>query len=178
MDTKKKPYSIFDHLKAIIALPFMVTVVIPIFIFHVAKPWFPLHQLPEIWTTILGVVFLLAGFLLFVKSLDLFIRIGKGTLAPWNPTRHIVVESLYRYMRNPMLLGVNLILLGEATFWRSGNLLIWNISFLLLNHFYFLYKEEPDLERRFGEEYQEYCRNVPRWIPRWPGWYPEQESGV
>ena len=172
---ERKAYSVFDHLKAILTLPFMVTIVLPAIIYHFSKRWFPLNQMPEIWTTLSGSFFLLIGLLLFIKSLDLFIRIGKGTLAPWNPTRHIVVESLYRYMRNPMLLGVNLILLGEALFLRSGNLLIWNLFFLLLNHFYFLYKEEPDLEKRFGEEYREYCRNVPRWIPRWRAWYPERE---
>ena len=169
----EKNNSIFDHLKAIMALPFMVSIVIPVLIYQRSKPWFPLDQLPDLWTKILGGLFLLLGLFLFVKSIDLFIRIGKGTLAPWNPTRHIVVKSLYRYMRNPMLLGVNLILLGEALLFRSGHLLIWNLSFLILNHFYFIYKEEPDLEKRFGEEYLEYCRNVPRWIPRLSGWYPE-----
>ena len=173
---EKAPYSAFDHVKAIIALPFMVTVVMPMLILYFTKHWFPFDQLPETWTMLFGGIFLLTGLLLFIKSLELFIRIGKGTLAPWTPTRHIVVESLYRHMRNPMLLGVNLILLGEATFFRSGSLLIWNVFFLLLNHFYFIYKEEPDLEKRFGEEYREYCRNVPRWIPRWSGWYPELES--
>ncbi|MGI9544727.1 MAG: methyltransferase family protein, partial [Cyclobacteriaceae bacterium] len=125
-----------------------------------------------------GPIFITMGLILFAKSLDLFIKIGNGTLAPWHPTKNIVVKGLYRFVRNPMIIGVNLILTGEAFIFRSGNLLIFMFFFVALNHFYFVFKEEPDLVKRFGEEYQEYCRQVPRWIPRLKGWRPEERSEI
>ena len=75
-----------------------------------------------------------------------------------------------------MIIGVILILLGEAFIFRSGNLLIFMFFFVGLNHFYFVFKEEPDLVKRFGEEYKDYCKHVPRWIPRLKGWRPEDKD--
>ena len=112
---------------------------------------------------------------MFVQSIVLFIKIGKGTLAPWKPTQNIVVRGLYRHVRNPMIIGVNLLLLSEVLLLKSGNLLLWQLSFFALNHIYFISKEEPDLGRRFGDEYLIYCKNVPRWIPRLKAWRPEDE---
>ena len=82
----------FDHLKTILILPFVVTVVIPFAILHFSKTGsiIRLTQLP-IWLALsLGVIATTMGLILFIKSLDLFVKIGKGTLAPWNPTRNIV----------------------------------------------------------------------------------------
>jgi protein-S-isoprenylcysteine O-methyltransferase Ste14 len=100
----------------------------------------------------------------------LFAKIGHGTLAPWDPTRNLVAVGPYRYIRNPMITGVALMLLGQALLWGSRVLGIWACIFILVNHLYFVQLEEPGLERRFGENYRAYKANVPRWIPRTRPW--------
>jgi len=100
----------------------------------------------------------------------LFARVGRGTLAPWDPTRHLVVAGPYRYVRNAMISGVALMLLGEAAFWGSRAVGLWAACFLAINHLYFVLSEEPGLERRFGQQYRTYKAEVPRWIPRLRPW--------
>jgi protein-S-isoprenylcysteine O-methyltransferase Ste14 len=115
-------------------------------------------------------VLLVAGLALFGWCVGLFARVGRGTLAPWDPTRNLVAVGPYRYVRNPMISGVALMLLGQALLWGSRALGIWTGSFVLINHVYFVLSEEPGLERRFGEKYRLYKANVPRWIPRIRAW--------
>jgi len=168
----------FEQIKTVIQLPFMVTIVFPAIItyFTTQESVIPLKKLP-FWTSlILGLLCFAIGITFFIKSVRLFILIGKGTLAPWNPTKKIVVRGLYRYFRNPMITGVVLILFSESFFFQSGNIMLLGLFFLSMNHFYFIFHEEPGLEKRFGEEYEEYRRNVPRWIPRWKPWRPELEN--
>lgn len=94
-----------------------------------------------------------------------FARAGRGTLAPVDPPRELVVGGLYRYVRNPMYLSVTMILLGEALLAGSRTLLLyWAAWFLFVNLFVIGY-EEPELRRRFGAAYDEYARRVRRWIP-------------
>ena len=165
----------YDQLKSILLLPFMAIVIIPLVMVFITSDlaWNPIEQLNQNTITIIGILFILLGFPLFIQSIILFVKIGKGTLAPWNPTKKLVVKSLYRYMRNPMVMGVFLILLAESYFFRSSVIMIWSFTFIFLNHLYFIWKEEPDLLKRFGSEYQEYKENVPRWFPRLSGWRPE-----
>jgi protein-S-isoprenylcysteine O-methyltransferase Ste14 len=167
----------YKHIKAIILLPFMVTIIIPFIIYILSKDEsvIPINKLPLVLCFVVGCVVLILGLTLFTTSVILLAKIGQGTLAPWNPTKNIVVKGLYRYVRNPMIVGVNLVLLGESFLLQSGNILLWNLFFIIMNHFYFILKEEPDLHKRFGKEYKEYCTNVPRWIPRINGWRPEEE---
>ena len=176
-NSKNKP-SALDHLKAILALPFMVLVVIPFLIQNSSKKnsteLFEKLGLPI--SQLIGAVFLVFGLFLFIQSILLFVKIGNGTLAPWNPTKKLVVKSLYRHVRNPMILGVVLILLAEAFLFKSVNILGWGALFFFISCIYFIFIEEPDLENRFGEEYLEYKRNVPRWLPRFKGWRPEEEE--
>ena len=159
-------------------LPFMVTVVIPLLIWYLSdsESIIPIHKLPRILSLTMGGGSLIIGLILFYKSMSLFVKVGQGTLAPWNPTKKMVLRGLYCHVRNPMLIGVNLILMSEALLSQSGHILFWNIIFLLLNHLYFIFKEEPDLRKRFGKEYLEYCENVPRWIPQVNGWQPEMKE--
>lgn len=110
------------------------------------------------------------GLVLFVSTVGLFARVGKGTLAPWDATRRLVVRGVYRHVRNPMIVGVMCVLLGEATLLGSLPLLGWFALFLLANALYIPLVEEPGLERRFGTDYRFYKRNVPRWIPRLRPW--------
>lgn len=119
---------------------------------------------------IAGAAFLLGGIWMWAWTVALFARIGEGTLAPWDPTRRLVVEGPYRHVRNPMIAGVLAILLGEGLLLGSPALLVWCAAFLSINTVYFLLSEEPGLERRFGEEYRAYKAAVPRWIPRRRPW--------
>jgi protein-S-isoprenylcysteine O-methyltransferase Ste14 len=120
----------------------------------------------------LGVALIAAGLAIWTWTVRLFARIGEGTLAPWDATRHLVVEGPYRHMRNPMITGVFAVLLGEAALLGSPGILIWAVVFFAINAVYFPLSEEPGLEQRFGDEYREYRENVPRWIPRRTPWSP------
>ncbi len=95
-----------------------------------------------------------------------FARSGRGTLAPVDPPRELVVRGLYRYVRNPMYLSVTLIVLGEVLLTRSRPLLAyWAVWFIAVNLFVIVY-EEPTLRRRFGAGYERYTRDVGRWLPK------------
>ena len=72
-----------------------------------------------------------------------------------------------------MITGIVLILTGEALILASLAIGLWAVVFLIINMFYFLLSEEPGLRKRFGNDYEEYCRNVPRYIPRWTPWKPQ-----
>jgi protein-S-isoprenylcysteine O-methyltransferase Ste14 len=172
-----KAPSTFEQLKSILALPFMVLIVVPAFLYLLTQnsDFKPLKSIQPQDLFILGMLFFLIGLPLFLQSVNLFIKIGKGTLAPWNPTKKLVVKGLYRYMRNPMITGVFCFLIAEALWVPSVYILFWALTFLIVNHFYFVYKEEPELLQRFGGEYRKYRKHVPRWIPRLKGWRPENQ---
>jgi protein-S-isoprenylcysteine O-methyltransferase Ste14 len=115
-----------------------------------------------------GLLLIVAGAALLAACIWEFARSGRGTLAPVDPPRALVVQGLYRYVRNPMYLSVSAIVLGEVLLTRSRALLIyWVIWFACANLFVMLY-EEPALRRRFGDSYERYTRSVGRWLPRVP----------
>ena len=120
----------------------------------------------------LGIVCAVTGLVLMAWTISDFSRIGKGTLAPWEPTRKLIVSGPYRHVRNPMITGVMFILLAESVMFQSWPIAVWLAIFTTLNLFYMLLSEEKGLEKRFGEEYRVYKKNVPRWIPRWTPWSP------
>lgn len=153
------------HLLAILALPFIVAMVVPTWLLQA-------YPRAEVFWVLRGVGagVLLLGLGLFVWCVALFARVGQGTLAPWDPTKNMVAVGPYQYVRNPMISGVALILIGEALFWGSVAAGVWAGAFILINHLYFLLSEEPGLEKRFGEGYRQYKANVPRWIPRLTPW--------
>jgi protein-S-isoprenylcysteine O-methyltransferase Ste14 len=82
----------------------------------------------------------------------------------------MVASGPYRLVRNPMISGVALMLIGQALFWGSWETAIWAAVFIVINHVYFVVLEEPGLESRFGDDYRVYKENVPRWIPRIRPW--------
>ena len=91
---------------------------------------------------------------------------GRGTPAPFDPPQELVVRGLYRYVRNPMYVGILSILAGEALFFASRRLLAYAAGACAFYFLLVLLYEEPALRRKFGEPYRRYCRSVPRWIPR------------
>lgn len=114
----------------------------------------------------LGLFFMAVGAALLGACIVEFARTGHGTLSPIDPPRRLVVRGLYRYVRNPMYLSVTIIVLGEVLVTGSAALTAyWAIWFLGANLFVIGY-EEPTLRRDFGVSYDEYTRQVGRWIPR------------
>ncbi len=97
-----------------------------------------------------------------------FARRGRGTLAPIDPPRELVVSGLYRYVRNPMYVGVLLILLGEAVLFASRALLVYAALFAAIVHLFVVLYEEPALSAQFGNSYARYRRAVRRWVPGRP----------
>ena len=155
------------HLLAILLLPFMVTVVVPYWLTNSFATMDSQWGEGALWIArSAGSVLLLSGLALFAWCVSLFAKVGQGTLAPWDPTIYMVAVGPYRYVRNPMISGVVLILIGEGVFRGSWILGTWAGIFILINHVYFILFEEPGLENRFGEPYRVYKANVPRWIPR------------
>ena len=131
--------------------------------------WFGVaHVRPDFTNPLdlLALLLIAAGAALLAACIWEFARRGRGTLSPVDPPTELVVQGLYRYVRNPMYLSVSTILLGEALLTRSLALLgYWAIFFAAANVFVMVY-EEPALRRQFGESYERYRREVGRWIPR------------
>ena len=162
---------VFRHLLAILVLPVVMAVIVPRWLLTrysvIDSRWSPDSALA--WPVRgLGGVVLVAGILLFSWCVLLFARVGRGTLAPWDPTQHLVAVGPYRYLRNPMISGVAAVLTGLALLTGSCVLALWLVTFIVVNSAYFALVEEPGLERRFGEPYRDYKARVPRWIPRRP----------
>ena len=95
---------------------------------------------------------------------------GKGTLAPWDPPQHLVVVGLYRHVRNPMYIGVLLLVLGWALVLCSSLVGLYTVVLAAFFHFRVVTAEEPWLSRQFSSRWVEYSRSVPRWIPRATPW--------
>src|SRR5579862_1093831 len=93
---------------------------------------------------------------------------GLGTPAPIAPTKFLVTTALHRYIRNPMYVGVALVIVGEAALFHSLHVLEYAALMLTAAHTFVVLYEEPALRRHFGESYEQYCRTVPRWIPKFP----------
>jgi protein-S-isoprenylcysteine O-methyltransferase Ste14 len=155
---------VLRHLLAILLLPFVAIVAVPYWLLTAFA------GSDTRWTGLwlLGGALFACGFFLFAWCVRLFAFVGRGTLAPWDPTRTLVAVGPYRYVRNPMISGVAAMLAGEALLFGSWVVALWALLFVLVNHAYFLAAEEPGLERRFGESYRVYKASVPRWIPRVP----------
>ena len=151
------------HLLAIGLLPGVVAGVVPALLVDGLASW-PL--------TLLGGATIAVGLALIVQTVALFVTVGKGTLAPWDPTARLVVRGPYRRVRNPMISGVLCVLLGEALLFGSPAVLAWFAIVFAVNAIYFPLVEEPGLRRRFGADYETYRAAVPRWLPRLRPWRP------
>jgi protein-S-isoprenylcysteine O-methyltransferase Ste14 len=119
-----------------------------------------------------GLALIVLGLRLIWRTIALFSRVGEGTLAPWDPTRKLVVSGPYLHVRNPMITGVFTVLSGETLVLGAPGMAIWTAVFAAVNAVYMPLFEEPGLVKRFGEDYVSYRRNVPRWLPRLKPWAP------
>ena len=148
-------------LKQIISfiLPIIVLILVPLYIERNIS-------IKYILTLSIGLIIMCIGLYIMTMTISTFIRIGKGTLAPWSPTQKLIIDGMYRYVRNPMIIGVMTVLIGESIAIKSINIFIWVVIFFIINNIFFVLYEEPNLENKFGDEYREYKKNAPRWIPR------------
>lgn len=115
---------------------------------------------------ILGAAAVILGLSLAISCVLAFGIVGKGTPAPFDPPRRLVVRGPYRYVRNPMYIGALVGLAGASLFYQSLALLGFTAVFALTVHLFVLFYEEPTLARLFGADYTEYRRQVRRWWPR------------
>jgi protein-S-isoprenylcysteine O-methyltransferase Ste14 len=169
------------HLLSILLLPFLVVAIVPYWLlnhFAASDTRWGNDSLIAWLPRTAGAVSIICGLVLFNWCVSLFARIGKGTLAPWYPTRTLVAVGPYRFVRNPMIIGVALMLIGEALLCGSWVVGIWACVFVFINHIYFVLSEEPGLGKRFGQDYRVYKANVPRWVPRLRPWSGKQRNRV
>jgi protein-S-isoprenylcysteine O-methyltransferase Ste14 len=152
--------------KAVLILPGTALFYIPLLIHWFSEDWPFGDALLNVWGQILAAILAAPALALAITTMRLFIFDGEGTPAPWDPPKNFVVSGPYRHVRNPMLTAVILLILAEAAALQSLALLGWAVVFFFLNTAYFVFVEEPGLERRFGETYLQYKASVPRWIPK------------
>jgi protein-S-isoprenylcysteine O-methyltransferase Ste14 len=161
-------------LRSFIALPGVVLVFIPGLILWWTKSFNPGWNLSG-WSLVLpyliGLALIGIGMLLLISTVRLFANRGKGTLAPWDPPKHLVIEGPYRYVRNPMHSGVFITLYGEGLLLGSIPILVFVTVAFVFHWFYIPLMEERWLKEKFGEGYLAYKRNVPAWIPRLKPWH-------
>ncbi len=117
------------------------------------------------WPQMAGILIGSAGAVIALWCVGAFVWIGRGTPAPFDAPRRLVVRGPYRLVRNPMYIGAVVALAGAALFYESASLAVYGGIFLLAAHLVVVFHEEPALRRKFGEEYQAYCLRVRRWRP-------------
>jgi protein-S-isoprenylcysteine O-methyltransferase Ste14 len=125
----------------------------------------PVHLGAARW---LGLPLFGAGLVVYVVTTWRFGSAGRGTPAPWDPPRALVINGLHAWVRNPMYLGVLLCIVAEGVFWETGILLPYAAIVWGVFHLRVLSYEEPVLRRLFGVAFDAYAARVPRWLPRRP----------
>ena len=144
-------------------------------IFMILLPWAAHRLLPAGLDLFPGVrmsaavVLGLSGLAIWIHGFDFFSRYGRGTPLPVDAPRHLVTSGLFRVIRNPIIAGELMVIWAEVLYVASLGLLVYAILMSLAGHLVVVYVEEPELRKRFGETYEAYCREVPRWFPRRSG---------
>jgi protein-S-isoprenylcysteine O-methyltransferase Ste14 len=151
----------------LVVAPGTVAVYVPWYLcrWQLAPPLFGFYPF-----RVIGALLIVAGLPLLLDSFRRFAVDGLGTPAPPLPTQHLVVTGLYRYVRNPMYVAVSSIVLGQGLLFGSVRVLEYGLFVWLGFYAFVLLYEEPTLRKRFGAEYEQFCGNVPRWIPRLRPW--------
>jgi protein-S-isoprenylcysteine O-methyltransferase Ste14 len=153
----------FKATMATILVPGSFCFLLPYFIIKASLP--SLSPLPIVAQILAGLL-VLCGLGMVVWVSIAFVRKGQGTPIPLEPPKHLVIQGLFRYVRNPMYVGALLILLVEALLFRSAWLLLYAAGLWCALHLFLVIIEEPQLQKRFGSDFLHYMQTVPRWIPR------------
>jgi protein-S-isoprenylcysteine O-methyltransferase Ste14 len=141
-------------------------------VFMVGLPWLAHHlvptalPIPEGPRVPVAVMFFVLGVAIWLGCLDTFSRHGRGTPLPMDAPRHLVTGGLFSFVRNPIMIGELLVIWAEALYVASVGVVLYAAVISLAAHLSVVYVEEPELRRRFGERYEDYCRDVPRWLPQ------------
>ena len=161
---------IVSVLFAVVGGPGIVLVYLPLWIthFHIPAgvPW---------WQVVVAAALIVVGVAPGFESARRFVFVGQGTLMPTVPTEHLVVSGFYRYVRNPMYVGVLVALAGEAVLFERRAMVVYSAVVWLVIHLFVFFYEEPTLIRRYGEEYLRFKRHVPRWLPRMTAWQGSEQ---
>lgn len=162
----RRSSAIFGSFVFLLIAPGVVAGLIPWWItrWRFESPFF------EVGTRALGACLIAAGTPALLDSFARFAFQGLGTPAPIAPTRHLVVTGLYRYVRNPMYVGVAAVVFGQALLFGSIRLVEYGVIITVAFHLFVILYEEPKLLHTFGDEYREFREHVPRWIPRLQPW--------
>lgn len=154
---------ILRSLISFIALPGIIAIVVPGLVASF-DPW-----RKECW--IPGIYIICFGFFILLWCVRDFYKSGKGTLAPWDPPKKMVVVGLYRFMRNPMYVGVLLSVLGWGFYFQSMIIVLYAVILAVGFHVRVVRNEEPWLKSQFGIEWEKYQKEVNRWLPRLTPWH-------
>jgi protein-S-isoprenylcysteine O-methyltransferase Ste14 len=162
-DLMRKVLALLGSAVFLVIAPGFVAGLVPWWIDHwqVEAPFFGLTVF-----RFAGSLLVALGLIGLLNSFARFALQGLGTPAPVFPTRHLVVSGLYRYVRNPMYVAVAMTIFGQALIFGSVSLMEYGAIVWLLFHLFVLLYEEPTLRTTFGAEYESFCAEVPRWIPR------------
>ena len=155
---------------AFIVLPGVAAGIIPPVIAYF-DPW-----RGAVWVPGLAVM-LVGAFLLIWCVRDFYVS-GKGTLAPWDPPRKMVTVGLYRFVRNPMYIGVLLLVLGWSLYLSSVMLAAYMLVLAVGFHIRVIRYEEPWMAAQFGEEWETYSVSISRWLPRFKPWKDDSQETV
>lgn len=163
----QRPSAIAGSFLFLLIAPGTVTIYVPWLISR-WRMQAPLFHFPPFHA--IGILLIAAGVPMLLDSFARFALQGLGTPAPILPTQHLVVTGLYRYVRNPMYVGVSWAILGQGLLLGDVRVLAYGFIAWLAACLFVLGYEEPTLRRTFGEEYEAFCASVPRWIPRLTPW--------
>ena len=158
------------------------SVIVSILFVGLGGPAFALAYLPllitrfrvpasePLWQILVAAALVIAGATPALESMKRFVVVGRGTLVPAVPTERLVVSGMYRFVRNPMYVGILIALAGEVLLFKSLWIAVLALLIWLGAHLFVCFYEEPTLMRRYGEEYVNFKRNEPRWLPRLTPW--------
>tara|TARA_Y100000588_G_C13472512_1_gene593179 strand:- start:19 stop:525 length:507 start_codon:yes stop_codon:yes gene_type:complete len=157
-----------EYFKVVLILPGNVLITIPFLIFLLTEKFYSYDLIDtQSFLFYLALFLLLFGLFLAIWSVRTFYnKGGEGTPAPWKPISNLIISGPYRYVRNPMILGVVILILFESILFTSLPLFLWALVFFSINIIYFKKLEEKQLIERFGEDYEDYKQKVSMFFPR------------
>ena len=149
------------NLISAILAPGVVTALVPWII--IRADWSDILQNLRFYN-IIGLPIFVAGLSILPHCIWKFAVVGRGTLLPIDPTKHLVSSGLYKFSRNPMYLGVISMLIGESAFSMNKSLWLYTLFVVIVFNIFIRLIEEPRLINDFSDEYRQYCKNVRRWF--------------